>query len=112
MVSKRVKEAFEREARSLQRDVRDAVHTAAESTRGSFAGVPGAVDKSLGVIIGRAVEIGKSTRPEAFSSHTANRDAYADAFGSRTRPTDVLHAASIFNSPGAQSLCVHSFCGA
>lgn len=50
-VSKRLKEAFIRRACRLQRGFRDAVRAEAETTRGLFAGAPGAVDKCLEVFV-------------------------------------------------------------
>lgn len=99
-ISTRLKKVFDREACSLQKGVCEAVRAAVASTLGSCAGAPDAVEKSLRKIVGRASGTRKSTRPEVFSSHTANPDAYIDAFNGHARSTNVLHAASMFNLPG------------
>lgn len=53
-VSKRLKEAFDCEARTLKQSFCDALLAAVESTRVQFAGSLGALDKSMGMVIGRA----------------------------------------------------------
>lgn len=94
-VSKRLKEAFRLEARDLQQGVLEAVRATARSTWDPFAGAPGAVNKSLGLIIGRASSKSKSANPGAFSSRTANWDAYDDTCRSRTWSADVPPSASM-----------------
>lgn len=65
-VSRRLKEAFDRQAQSLARSVRDAVRGAEDAVCGLFANAPLAVDTSLGVIVNRATGTGESARPELF----------------------------------------------
>lgn len=68
-ISRRLKEPFDREARSLQQCVCDAVCDAAEGTRGLFANLPVAIDKRLRIIISRAAGTSEATKLEASSSH-------------------------------------------
>lgn len=89
-VSRRLKEAIDREAQSLQQSVRDVVRGAEEQTRGSFANAPVSIDKRLELIVGRAAATGESAEPKAPSSYIASRDALA---GASREPPNSNHGA-------------------
>lgn len=115
-VSRRRKEAFDRKAQSLQQSVGEAVRGAPEGSRWSFVSAPAAIDKNLGIIVGRAAETGGSAKPKAASSHSASRGAQAGA--SRDRPSSgqgwrkEAFSNAMLNLPGAYDPRDHSGYGA
>lgn len=111
-VSKCLEKSFDREARSLEQDVRDAVRAVAESTRGPFAGAPSAVHKSLGVIIERAGGKGESASAEGFLLHTEGRDACSNASRICAKSADVLLRSTMSILPGAHYTRDYLVCGA
>lgn len=67
----------------------------------------GAVEKGLGVIIGRATGKDDSARMDTSLSRAENWDAYADKSSGRARSTDVGATCSLSNLPGVHDPCDH-----
>lgn len=65
-VGNRLKEAFDPEMGSRQQCGREDVRLAAENTQNLLDGATGAVDRSLGVIVGRALSTGELSKPKIF----------------------------------------------
>lgn len=115
-VSRRLKEAYYRDARSLQYSVCEVVRRAAEKTCGSSANATVVKDKILEIAVGRAAETGESAKQEAVLSHTASRGAQAGAF--KDRPSSghgswkEMPTSAMPCLPGAHDSCDHSGYGA
>lgn len=110
-VRKRLKIVFDRETGSLQQCVRNAIGVAGGSSRGLRADGPGAIDKSLPVIIDFAAGIDEWARSETSPSRTARQDAYADASSNIARPAEAPLTNSVPNSLDVYGFCDHSVCG-
>lgn len=115
-ISRRLKEVFDREVRSLLQSVRKAVRALAEGTRESFTSAPVAVDKRLEVVGARTAETSKSAERETSSSHTASSGAHAGASESRSSSCYVSRKEAPLcvmpNSPEVHDPCDHSGYGA
>lgn len=78
--------------------------------------MPGAIGRSLGVIVGRVAGAGESARLEASSSHTVIWGAHAGASSYQSSsehvPQKEAPPSAMPNLPEAQDLCDHSGHGA